>query len=154
MVIFRRERYADDMTISTRSRAFPSQIAILDDQEEGGLPNLSERFIDLIETNGFKINDNKTRMQRYNRRQSVTGLVVNRKVNINRRFIRQTRAMLHAWERYGLSGATQEYVEKYMPGNKPAFMPPVDFQGVVRGKIEFIQMVRGDGDDIVLRLKA
>ena len=48
-----------------------------------------------IERAGFSINDKKTRMQTRRERQVVTGLVVNKKVNINRQFYRKTRAMAH-----------------------------------------------------------
>ena len=44
---------------------------------------------------GFKINEKKTRLQLRDSRQVVTGLVVNKKINVNKRYYKETRAMAH-----------------------------------------------------------
>jgi len=75
-------------------------------------------------------------------RQEVTGLVVNKFVNVRRKLVRQVRAMLHAWEKYGFSAAESEYHTKYL--SLPEDTDGPDFRNVVRGKIEFIRMVRSN----------
>ena len=42
---------------------------------------------------GFRINSNKTRLQYRESQQKVTGLVVNKKINVARDYYKQTRAM-------------------------------------------------------------
>jgi hypothetical protein len=49
----------------------------------------------LVNHSGFEINQKKTRMQYRDSRQEVTGLVVNKKVNIRREYRHSVRAMAH-----------------------------------------------------------
>lgn len=77
-------RYADDMTFSTNRKDFPqTYISFLNDLK-------SE-----IESFGFEINENKTRLIYNTSRQEVTGLVVNKKVNVCKSYYKETRAMAH-----------------------------------------------------------
>ena len=75
-------RYADDLTFSTNDKSFVSK---KDDF-------LSELTI-ITEKGGFEINTNKTRLIFKDSRQSVTGLVVNQKANVERSFYKSTKAM-------------------------------------------------------------
>lgn len=88
-------RYADDLTFSTNQRDFPSQIGLIKDgQSHVWMPGGElERLIDY---SGFRINEPKTRMQYHDSRQEVTGLVVNRKVNVRNEYRRTIRAMVHS----------------------------------------------------------
>jgi RNA-directed DNA polymerase len=52
-------------------------------------------LVKIIEKSGFAINSSKTRMQYCHSRQDVTGLVVNRKVNVCSDYRRTVRAMTH-----------------------------------------------------------
>ena len=78
-------RYADDLIFSTNKKDF------LESKDEF-LKNLQKE----IEKSGFSINERKTKFIYHDSRQIVTGLVVNRKINIPRNFYRTTRAMLHS----------------------------------------------------------
>ena len=87
-------RYADDLTFSTNERVFPSAIAApsIDSPTNWCAgPELKR----LISASKFKINESKTRMQYRSSRQIVTGLVVNKKVNIRAEYRRTARAMIH-----------------------------------------------------------
>jgi retron-type reverse transcriptase len=80
-------RYADDLTFSTNNDSFPdSDIAFIDD---------------IIQDEGFEVNEEKRRLQPYYRRQMVTGLVVNEKVNLPREKLRGLRALLRNIEEHG-----------------------------------------------------
>lgn len=85
-------RYADDITFSTSKPVFPSAIAMPlvggTHQWEAG-SGLSK----IVTRAGFTINPGKSRMQYSGSRQAVTGLVVNRKVNIRSEYRRTVRAM-------------------------------------------------------------
>lgn len=76
-------RYADDMSFSTNNRAFQTDYI-----------NFIQELRNLLENSGFEINENKTRLEYYSSRQEVTGLTVNKKINVSRKFIKQTRAMV------------------------------------------------------------
>lgn len=77
-------RYADDLTFSTNYKNF--------------LKN-KDNFLNDIKTEikraGFKINEKKTRLLFRDSRQEVTGLVVNKKINVPKKFIKDTRAMAY-----------------------------------------------------------
>jgi hypothetical protein len=77
-------RYADDLTFSTNNKAF------LDSQTEFCMEISKE-----IENTGFRINDKKTRLQFRDSKQVVTGLIVNRKLNVDHTYYRKTRSMAH-----------------------------------------------------------
>ena len=77
-------RYADDLTFSTNDRKF------LEIQEQ-----FYQEVAKEIESSGFKINDKKTRLQFRDSRQEVTGVIVNKKLNVNRDYYKRTRAMAY-----------------------------------------------------------
>ncbi len=93
-------RYADDITFSTNKPDFPSSLA-------RRIPNnvhqweVGDKLEEAITSAGFAINPLKTRMQYRRSRQMVTGLVVNRKVNIRTEYRRTVRAMAHRLFRTG-----------------------------------------------------
>lgn len=91
-------RYADDITFSTNKSDFPAQIAVdRDSESSAGDWNLSKKIRSEVKRSGFEINPEKTRMQYRRSRQDVTGLVVNRKVNVKRELYRQVRAQVHTF---------------------------------------------------------
>jgi RNA-directed DNA polymerase len=98
----------------------------------------------IIETNGFRINEGKTRLRHREIRQEVTGLIVNRRVNVKRRVVRQIRAMLHAWTKFGLAKAQAAFKEEYGELS--------DFESAVRGKIEFVAQIRERPDPVFRKL--
>lgn len=92
-------RYADDLTFSTNDRHF------VENQEKF----LAEANA-AIKRAGFSINEKKTRLQFKDSRQEVTGLIVNKKLNVNQSYVRKTRAMAH--QLY----TTGEYLIDGVPG--------------------------------------
>lgn len=87
-------RYADDLTFSTNLADFPASIAVVDPADPHvWLPG--KELSRLVALSGFEINPSKTRMQYCNSRQEVTGLVVNRKVNVRSEYRRTVRSMVH-----------------------------------------------------------
>lgn len=85
-------RYADDITFSTNKPSFPLTIAR---QTPGNAHQweAGDELKKIIKRSGFAINASKSRMQYCNSRQCVTGLTVNRKVNIKSEYRRTARAM-------------------------------------------------------------
>ncbi|WP_186564819.1 retron Ec67 family RNA-directed DNA polymerase/endonuclease [Lawsonibacter celer] len=77
-------RYADDLTFSTNDRHF------VENQE-----NFLAEANAAIKRASFSINEKKTRLQFKDSRQEVTGLIVNKKLNVNHAYVRKTRAMAH-----------------------------------------------------------
>jgi retron-type reverse transcriptase len=138
-------RYADDLTFSKKSGAFPPELARRD--EDDGRTILGTELRAVIEDNGFRPHPEKTWLFNRQGRQVVTGLVVNAKRNVRREWVRQLRAMIHAWKVYGLEHAEAEYQAKYFNGQKRGGKP-APFAQVVRGKMEFLKMVKGVRDPV------
>jgi RNA-directed DNA polymerase len=85
-------RYADDLTFSTNKPNFPVEIASPVDSH-GWIPGPE---LDCIVTeSGFSFNPAKTRLQYRDSRQEVTGLTVNRKVNVPATYRYTVRAMVN-----------------------------------------------------------
>lgn len=142
-------RYADDITFSTSLRYFPPEIAYAED----GVIHLGSELIQIIcENNKFSINSNKIRLRDTRSRQEVTGLTVNKFPNVNRKYIRQIRAMMHDWDINGLDAAQEKYRTKYHSKHRYYDKREIMFRDVVLGKIEFVGMVRGKKDTLYLKL--
>jgi RNA-directed DNA polymerase len=103
-------RYADDITFSTNKREFPSAIAIADPTDPHKW-SVAERLSSIIAKAGFSINDTKTRMQYKTSRQTVTGLVVNKRVNVPAEYRHLVRAYVFSLINKGtfdIRGATKD----------------------------------------------
>ncbi len=146
-------RYADDITISTRRRTFPTPIARKDPNDSAHTV-LGATLQTIIQQNGFAVNEAKVRLQHRHQRQVVTGLVVNERPNVPRRLVRQIRSMLHAWERYGLTEAQREFSERWDYRSVSRRRPDTSFIDVLQGRIAFVSQVRGKGDPTANRLRA
>ncbi|HCR99162.1 MULTISPECIES: reverse transcriptase domain-containing protein [Halomonas] len=124
-------RYADDITFSFRNNNFEGVCFSVN-----GVFQPSSELIKLVEKSGFYLNKQKTRGEVSRSRQVVTGLKVNKKINVDRRYVRTTKAMIHA-----LSGdidtANVVFWQKF-PEKEPKRL-----ENVVAGRINFIGMIKG-----------
>lgn len=153
-------RYADDITFSfTCSKKYlPSEILSV---SEDGFVFVGKELEQLILANGFSINTEKTRLQASNQRQMVTGLVVNESVNLRRSFIRKTSSMLHILKKFGAEAAESRYLELLGKNKAPLAArqkkrtkanPGDFFVKVLKGRINYIQMIKGRNDPIYRNL--
>ena len=141
-------RYADDITFSTYVRVFPTTLAR---SNSYGQIEIGNQLNKIIEENGFKINSKKIRLLTKNNRQEVTGLTTNEFPNVKRSYVRQIRSMLHVWRKYGLKAAEQRFLEKYDRKHRSPFKDRPSYQLILKGKIEFLGMVRGQKDPIYIQ---
>ncbi|SFJ73878.1 reverse transcriptase family protein [Thermoflavimicrobium dichotomicum] len=111
-------RYADDLAFSCDESALCRIGALM------------TKARDIIDSEGFMVNEEKTRVLRSSQRQKVTGIVVNEKPNISRKELKKFRALLHNVERNGL--------EKENRQNHPRFWE------YIQGYVSYIRMVRPD----------
>ena len=141
-------RYADDMTFSTNLRGFPRDLAFVN---ELGQLRLGQKLTDTITRNGFAVNEEKVWLMGRNRRQEVTGVTVNEFPNLPRKFTNQIRAMLHAWKKHGLCAAQDHWERKYDRKHRADWHNPARFEQVLKGKIEYLGMIRGMEDPTYLK---
>lgn len=109
-------RYADDLTFS----------ALAGKREK--VAYLLARVRHICDDEGFKLNPKKTRVQRPESRQSVTGLVVNVAPAVSRDVVRRIRAILHRAKTEGLEAQNRD--------RHP------NFRGWLEGMIAYIAMVK------------
>lgn len=153
----RYSRYADDITFSTSAPAFPPSVVIFTDpsRADSGV-TCGEALDAAITACGFKVNQAKVRLQRRHVQQSVTGIVVNKRVNVERLRIRRLRAMLHAWKKFGLAAAGNDHFNKH-GGNRGQLVfrdTGKAFRNVIYGQLAYVKMVRGADDPVFLNLCA
>lgn len=137
-------RYADDITFSTNLKELPPEIGTMKDNTL----SLSSKLVDIIEDNGFTVNKEKIRFALKNNRQEVTGLIVNKCINLKRKYIRHVRAMIHAWEKFGLEEAAIEHFEKYNYKNKTVDNFILSFIKELSGKIGYIGHIKGKENSV------
>jgi RNA-directed DNA polymerase len=130
-------RYADDISFSTNKPDFPQSIA----RRSAGNAHkweAGDQLVEAIVSAGFTINVPKTRMQYRGSRQVVTGLVVNRKVNVRAEYRRTVRAMANR-----LFG-TGKYQRMRMVPNAQGVPVPVMVDGTMaqlQGMLGYINAV-------------
>lgn len=147
-------RYADDITFSSQNYIYNKEEFIKE----------LERIIledNLLKINGnqkeigpqLKINTDKTRLQNSAYRQEVTGLIVNEKVNVNQRYLKQIRMWLYYWEKYGYEKAQQIFTHDYINDKGHVKKGKPNLANVLDGKLEFLKMVKGVEDSTYKTLK-
>lgn len=128
-------RYADDITFSSDKNIFKKRFL--------------SQINDIVTREGFEINKKKISLQKYTQRQEVTGIIVNKKTNLKRDYIKQIRALLHNWEQKGITYCQATLIEKYPKEkgfNRNKETP--SFKMFLHGKIMFLGMVRGHQDEV------
>jgi retron-type reverse transcriptase len=85
-------RYADDLTFSASGDSLRH------------ICNIIKRTDSIVTHEGFRINEEKTRILRKSSHQEVTGVVVNDKLNVSQKKLKQFRATLYQIEKDGLEG--------------------------------------------------
>lgn len=134
-------RYADDITFSSMHNVYQPNGVFLKELHR------------IITEQGFHIKESKTRLQKEGYRKEVTGLLVNEKANVQKRYIKQLRKWLYYWERYGEARASGFFKQEYIAekGNVKKSTPPM--ANVIAGKLEYLKMVKGSDNDLYLKLK-
>lgn len=133
-------RYADDITFSSMHNVY-----------QGGSDFLKELHR-IIEEQGFYVKESKVRLQRAGHRQEVTGLIVNEKPNVNKRYIKRLRMWLYLWEHYGHARAEQMFIRDYIGDKGHLIKYKPNMANVIWGKLEYLKMVKGTKDYIYIGL--
>jgi hypothetical protein len=134
-------RYADDITFSSSHNIFNNE-------------EFSKELKRIIEEDQkLTINTDKNRLQKSGYRQGATGLIVNEKVNVRRRYVKQIRMWLYYWEKYGYEKAYQIFKRDYITDKGHVKNTNAHLVNVLDGKLEFLKMVKGIEDGTYKGLK-
>lgn len=140
-------RYADDLTFSTDAEMFPKEIAEIKD----GKVYFSDRIIRTINggyDTGFKLNDKKTKLYKRYVRQEVTGIVVNKKLNVDQCYIKNIRAILNNIKKYGVLDTYSKTFKMNINDENNAKSRLFNY---LSGKINYLKMVKGEMDGLYLK---
>jgi hypothetical protein len=135
-------RYADDITFSSMHNVY---------HENGEFISELKR---IIESQGFHINNKKTRLQKFGQRQEVTGLTVSNRVNTSREYVAEIRNLLHIWEKYGYNEAYKRFYPHYKKNKGHVKKGEPMLENVLYGKLQYLKMVKGEKDPVYSALQA
>ncbi len=124
-------RYADDITFSSMHNVYNK------DSE------FNKELNRIITQQGFHIKESKTRLQKTGYRKEVTGLLVNEKVNVQKRYLKQLRIWLYYWEHYGYEKAYSFFIKQYKQDKGHLRVRKPDMSNVIAGKLDYLRMVKG-----------
>lgn len=136
-------RYADDITFSSHQPPSPLFDGVLPAVGRFSPDLLASNLRTAITTNGFVVNADKAHYADRNSRRMVTGVKINAGLNVDRRYIRQIRAVLHSIERTGLAAAQSRYLATGGKGS---------LDDHLRGKISYVGHLKGQADPVVRSL--
>ena len=109
-------------------------------QEPGAFRTELER---IITDQGFKMNTDKTRLQKHGSRQEVTGIIVSDKLNVTQKYVRDIRNILYIWDRYGYATAFNKFFPKYKAEKGHVKKGNPDMANVIDGKRKYLKLVKG-----------
>ncbi|WP_426943860.1 reverse transcriptase family protein [Pseudomonas oryzihabitans] len=141
-------RYADDIFISNNGAIFPNAIA---EKKSDGSVELNPQILSTIYDAGFSPNKEKITLRSRAERQIVAGVIVNRKTNTPREYIKSIRATLYSWRKYGLESA-EEYWLKHIFRQSPHGDNQPRMRWVLRGQINHVGHVKGYSDPVYIGL--
>ena len=133
-------RYADDITFSSMHNVYQKDSEFLIEIDR------------IIVDQNFHIKESKTRLQKQGFRQEVTGLVVNDKPNVNKRYISQLRMWIYYWEQYGYEKASSYFKPRYIADKGHVKIGTPSLENVLAGKLEYLKMVRGAKNTVYIGL--
>lgn len=137
-------RYADDLTFSSRHSALPPELV---ERIDSGVVTLGKRFLGIVQRNGFLVNERKVWFATQSQRQQVTGLIVNDRtqVRVPSLRLRKLRAALHNVATKGLIASQVRFAAEFRKPSKSPLKEPQDLYAALRGHLEFVRSVYGDG---------
>jgi hypothetical protein len=135
-------RYADDITFSSMHNVYQPESEFLKELHR------------IIDEQNFHIKESKTRLQKDGYRKEVTGLLVNEKVNVQQRYIKQLRMWLYYWESYGYEKASGFFLQQYIADKSHVKNGKPDMAYVISGKLDYLKMVKGADNELYLKLRS
>ncbi|MEA5502080.1 reverse transcriptase domain-containing protein [Halotia wernerae UHCC 0503] len=133
-------RYADDITFSSRQPMAGLFDAAIPPTGHFSPDLLAKKLKDIFSANGFLINPDKAHYADKYSRRMVTGLKINELINIDRRFVRNVRAILYSIEILGKEAAQKKFTD--ITGKS------TQIREHLRGKISWLRYIRGQSDPV------
>lgn len=146
-------RYADDITFSSKHNTYINELGAVEKIfVKNSTFDLEVRRI--IKNENFYIQEDKIRLQKIGYRQEVTGLTVNDKVNVSRRYIKQLRQWIYYLETYGYDKSYSLFLRQYLNNKNTLSSQTPNMLSVIQGKLLYLKMVKGEKNQTYLKLKS
>ncbi|MGQ7245424.1 TIR domain-containing protein [Salinicola sp. V024] len=141
-------RYADDITFS--GHGVPNrELAYI----SGGETIMGDVLAAVFSKSGFSINQKKLRLQFPRSRQEVTGIVVNKKLNVPVEFKKQLRSAIHQWCDDPEAAERKFLMEvKKEEGDIEISEGGVVLKRNIYGRLSYMAQVKGDSDPSYIKL--
>jgi RNA-directed DNA polymerase len=136
-------RYADDITFSAYQPPSPLFQGALPATGRFSPEILAPAVTSAFKGNGFTIHPDKAHYADRNSRRIVTGVKINAGLNVDRRYVRNVRAIMHSIQTIGLPAAQKKHEDGGGKGN---------LEALLRGKISYIAHLKGQPDPVVRSL--
>lgn len=133
-------RYADDISFSSMHNVYQSG------------SNFRKELERIVTEQHFTINAAKTRLDHCSKRQEVTGLTVGTTINVSRKYVKDLRAILHIWEKYGINAAYAAFYPRYKSEKCQLHRGEPNIENVISGKLCYMKMVKGEKDPVYTKL--
>ncbi len=136
-------RYADDVTFSSYQPPALLFDGVIPAVGRFSTDRLSKPLKMALDRNGFFVHPDKAHYADRNSRRIVTGVKINEGLNVDRRYVRSIRAILHSVETFGHDDAGIFFLSS---GGRGALSDHL------RGKISYIAHLKGQTDPVVRSL--
>lgn len=134
-------RYADDITFSSMHNVFQPNSNFLNEMSR------------ILKDQNFYLKDEKTRLQKDDYRQSVTGINVNVHPNLPKRYTNQIRQWLFFWESFGYDRANAYFRKKYKQEHIRKGKRTPQLSSVLSGKLDYLKMIKGSDDNVYIKFR-
>lgn len=146
-------RYADDLVFSTNTRRMSSSICnVLNPDSDAPIVRPGDALLMEIQSEGLTVNDSKTRLYGRTERQQVTGLTVNEKVNLDRKYVKDLRAVLYACSKVGVEAAAERFFTSHYQKNVPSGKRIPEFAEIIKGRVMYVGRIKGYSSGAFLAL--
>lgn len=132
-------RYADDLTISSNNNK---------------ITKLIQFFKEIMQEEGFEVKEAKMRILRSSGRQKVTGIVVNKKQNIERKEIKKLRAVIHNCRDKDMHKEAVSWAVREKKMDNPTTYTLREFKSSLLGRVNFVKSVNPEiGEKLFLQVR-
>lgn len=128
---FQYTRYADDLSFSGNTNTNNLYY-----KNDDGKNEINQELYNIIKKNGFFINENKVYIRSQKERQICTGIKINKKLNLNKKYIDEIKLLLHLIEKYEFEDVSKRFFEKYRK----------NILSVLHGRINYVKYIKGKND--------
>ncbi|MFV9691299.1 MAG: reverse transcriptase family protein [Desulfobacteria bacterium] len=133
---FEYSRYADDLAISSHDKKMTRMIPF---------------YKEIMREEGFEVNEAKLKILRSGSRQKITGIVVNKKQNIDRKEIKRLRAVIWNCSHKDIRQEITMWARKTKKLKDPYGYTIDEFKSSLLGKINFVRMVNPEAGKKLLQ---